>query len=1199
MSEVQTSGNWPWLMLSSPTIFLHTNSPGYGWFSAHLFMLDVECWLNILNISSSANKRLSLFPSTRTQAAPMEFPTCPRSHDIVSLPRTQRALKVLGPWKIELAESCPLPQLAEDEILVQVRCVAVNPVDVKTLDLAPNVGTTAGCEFAGDIVHVGPSVKNMRLKKGVAVFGVIQGNHFDRPDNGAWADFVAVASDLVYLLPPHFSYQEGASMGAALPTVGMALYYSWGLPLPYRQRQGFDAEIKDREIYEKGGITAAAGMDVGLAAQTGQKPSGSRPYVLVYGGSTTCGAMALQVLRLSGLAPICTCSPKNFGLVKRLGAEAAFDYRSPSCGDDIRRYTEDSLGYVLDCITDLSSMKICYAAMGRRGGKYMGLNPVPLRGHTRRDIQPDYILVYTMFGQAVTAPKPFGRPIRPKDRAFGERWYQGSQQLVDVPGTIVAHPRDEGPEGLKGVVDGLERMRSGGVSAVKLVYQLRLMSAHLQDFPSTSANAVFINISLLAIRISAARVPTSNTPNPAGSPNRQRLCRREMRAQGGQGGQSRKRRRQAVVCTECRRRKIACNRSIPCAQCIQSNSICTYYNSYYSYAGKGNAAVAQDGGSKDHPLPPSITPQPIYPLGSGLQLPPLPYSYQNDLHGAAEIGSLPATTVSAGAGVQSSCTISNPAPLSLPYDLDTTTDMVLPDVSAEEILSLNAVVGLTDRVATNAMQLAAVCSQEPSRIVFQKSRLYPQSHWMTFFQGYEPHNLFESINNTVFRGEGHPGLQKCKQLAKALKAKSGPDPQLLLRPLREFIPPKEISDRLVKLYLRTFESVLRILHIPTFEREYAQYWEAPRAADESIVLQILLVIAIGTCFCQDALSSDDVDGLPTLHDQATQWIHAAHLKLTAPYRKKHLNLRGVQTQCLLVLALLTNTNAIGGDLAWVTTSSLIQCGLAIGLHIAPSRISTTPLEAEVRRRLWSTMLELAVQAALDSGLPPVISAETLDSYEQPGANEKPADSAANGDIHTELNAMRAVEVITDPSENRRTLGRYRSDLSYDAARSMGAELTAALRKTSELIDSCNRHLVRRVSTATPRRLVTSRIILVEAGASPSTIRASRRRSVSTRKQQADQVVADAARQALDGCYNVLKARLQRLTLEKSRGPSSDLPAKHMAEANDLPSGDAEKDDGIQGLVAVPEREQASDTGQLLDDCSDVWSVSAWENEMTF
>lgn len=365
----------------------------------------------------------------------------------MSLPTTQRALKVHGPGDVRLQDDCSLPLLADDEILVRVRYVAINPVDAKVLDMGPIIGATLGCEFSGDVAKVGSSVANERLVVGAAVFGCVYGNHPGQPHNGAFAEFVAVAGDLVYLLPKHLSYQEAATIGVALPTVGMSIYYPWKLPMP--------------------------------ATDTNPSHPSSSPstqqdaqYVLVYGGSTAMGAMALQLLRLSGLVPVCTCSPRNFPMVKALGAAEAFDYHEPTCGDDIRKYTAGTLAYALDCITDLSSMRLCYAALGSGGGRYMGLDPLPLRAHTRRDVKPDWTLVFTMFNKPLNVGRPFSRPARPRDRAWAKRWYEGTQPLIDTPGHIKPHPIELGSGGLQGVVQGLDRMRKGDVSGVKLVYPL-------------------------------------------------------------------------------------------------------------------------------------------------------------------------------------------------------------------------------------------------------------------------------------------------------------------------------------------------------------------------------------------------------------------------------------------------------------------------------------------------------------------------------------------------------------------------------------------------------------------------------------------------------------------------------------------------------------------------------------------------------
>lgn len=370
--------------------------------------------------------------------------------ETISLPTTQKALKVQGPGDVRLQDGCPLPSLEDDQILVRVRCVAINPVDQKVLDMGPILGATLGCEFSGDIAEVGSSVRNERLVVGAAVFGCVYGNHPGQPDNGAFAEFVAVPGDLVYLLPSHLSYQEGATLGVSLPTVAMSTYYPWKFPLPCA-----DTIRRPQQASTSG-------------AQDGSQ------YVLVYGGSTAMGAAALQLLRMSGLVPVCTCSPRNFPMVKALGAAAAFDYHEPTCGDDIRKYTAGTLAYALDCITDLASMRVCYAALGDGGGRYMGLDPLPLRAHTRRDVKPDWTVVFTMFNKPLNVGRPFARPARPKDQAFARDWYKATQPLIDTPGQLKPHPLDldSGAGGLQGVVHGLHRMRIGDVSGVKLVYML-------------------------------------------------------------------------------------------------------------------------------------------------------------------------------------------------------------------------------------------------------------------------------------------------------------------------------------------------------------------------------------------------------------------------------------------------------------------------------------------------------------------------------------------------------------------------------------------------------------------------------------------------------------------------------------------------------------------------------------------------------
>lgn len=172
------------------------------------------------------------------------------------------------------------------------------------------------------------------------------------------------------------------------------------------------------------------------------------------------------------MQPVTTCSPHNFAQVRALGAVEAFDYHSPSCANDVLEYTKNSLELALDCITDAGSMKICYAAIGPKGGQYVALDPFPIRGHTRRSIKPSWVLTFTITGKAVNWQEPFRRDARPNDREFAEKWYQIAQQLLDE-GAILTHPIEEAPGGLAAIVQGADRGRKGLLSGRKLVYRIR------------------------------------------------------------------------------------------------------------------------------------------------------------------------------------------------------------------------------------------------------------------------------------------------------------------------------------------------------------------------------------------------------------------------------------------------------------------------------------------------------------------------------------------------------------------------------------------------------------------------------------------------------------------------------------------------------------------------------------------------------
>ena len=285
-------------------------------------------------------------------------------------------------------------------------------------------------------------------------------------------------------------------------------------------------------------------------------------------------------------------------------------------------------------------------------------------------------------------------------------------------------------------------------------------------------------------------------------------------------------------------------------------------------------------------------------------------------------------------------------------------------------------------------------------------------------------------------------LCSCKNLAKVIKNKRVPS--MISVNFGLHIPSRIIADQLVDAYLRTFESVYRILHIPSFRREYCAYWENPAAATKSFIIQLQLCMAVGACFLDDTFSH---------RHMATQWIYEAQFWFVQPGEKSRMNIQGLQALCLLYLA--RETCAIGADLVWISVGTLVRAAVFMGFHRDPEHLPKMSLYvSEMRRRLWATILELILSASLESGCPPSINLKDFDTKPPSNLNDDDLENTSDqGPI-----SPKPISVFTDTSiqimslrsfETRLTIARYLNEFdtinSYDETLRLHRELTAACR----------------------------------------------------------------------------------------------------------------------------------------------------------
>ncbi|OAL68617.1 hypothetical protein A7C99_0066 [Trichophyton rubrum] len=213
-----------------------------------------------------------------------------------------------------------------------------------------------------------------------------------------------------------------------------------------------------------------------------------------------------------------------------------------------------------------------------------------------------------------------------------------------------------------------------------------------------------------------------------------------------------------------------------------------------------------------------------------------------------------------------------------------------------------------------------------------KGRSFGQSHWVNLI------SLFDDICGTVEQHLQHnqpialSNIEKCKALARTIKPRRVPSGPINLT---LDLPSKQVSDELVDCYLQTIESVYRILHIPTFRRDYETLFlsAVDPAVNNAFVVQVKLVLAIG------AVTYDKDFSLRAL---ANKWIYEAQAWLLDPKFKLRSNIQSLQSHLLLLFA--QKTVDIDGD----------------------------PI-------VWNTILEVCLQSSLTSGGPPLFSIDDFDT----------------------------------------------------------------------------------------------------------------------------------------------------------------------------------------------------------------------------
>lgn len=175
---------------------------------------------------------------------------------------------------------------------------------------------------------------------------------------------------------------------------------------------------------------------------------------------------------------IATASPHNFSYLKVLGADAVFDYRSPTCSADIRAMTKNKLRYAWDCAG--GGEVICAEALSSIEPSKYGFILAPadtaLLKKTNPLVDPPfYSLTYNVLNEPYELSDRQGVLVYPPEdeMEFAQMFKHATRDLLDEGRLrFIDISLNRGGSGLEGVMKGLDEMRMGRVSGRKLVYIL-------------------------------------------------------------------------------------------------------------------------------------------------------------------------------------------------------------------------------------------------------------------------------------------------------------------------------------------------------------------------------------------------------------------------------------------------------------------------------------------------------------------------------------------------------------------------------------------------------------------------------------------------------------------------------------------------------------------------------------------------------
>ncbi|KAK1758154.1 zinc-binding alcohol dehydrogenase domain-containing protein cipB [Echria macrotheca] len=331
-------------------------------------------------------------------------------------------------------EERPISSPGPNEVLIRNEVIALNPIDCKRWAygfLVQSYPTILGQDVSGVIEAVGPGVTS--LQAGDRVIAIADGIHTGEITHTAFQNFTVARANCTAKIPDSLTSLSASTIITGVGTAAVALYDVLGLPLP-------DLSLKPGE-----------------ATKSGEG-------ILIWGGASAVGSMAIQLARQAGLTIFTTASKKHHDWVRSLGADVVFDYHSDTVVDDIvaaAKKTGTAIALAADVISKPDTLRMSMDVLLKAGGEKKPLKLTQTTPWPEQVVVPEKIMTAWVSGGDI-----WGR------RQDLSAWLYGEAIPAWLANGVVKPGEYRVIEGGLGGLDTALEVLLAGVSGEKVVVEL-------------------------------------------------------------------------------------------------------------------------------------------------------------------------------------------------------------------------------------------------------------------------------------------------------------------------------------------------------------------------------------------------------------------------------------------------------------------------------------------------------------------------------------------------------------------------------------------------------------------------------------------------------------------------------------------------------------------------------------------------------